>query len=250
MSLSRLRPTRSRPKDRPFDERKSKSSQRKQRAVTPSSSESSLSSKSSELEDSSSSEDGKPLKKANGEKKKNRRMAMPKKGSTSIVSKVAALVKDFADLKMHVVGSREKRKSPIGLKANLWCTNCGRVGHANVECRTYQSVNVVEWVPAREAVRFVTPPSKEDAQVYLVKLSSEDKEEDNSWPDEETMIGRVETRSSSRKKETTLEKSKRDKTGAKKKDSKGKESRELHKDPPPKASESLAKKAKSSAEEL
>ncbi|OAE23804.1 hypothetical protein AXG93_1311s1030 [Marchantia polymorpha subsp. ruderalis] len=64
----------------------------------------------------------KPWKKAN-RKKKNRRMAMHEKGSTSILSKVDALVKDFADLKVHVVGSRYKRKSSTGLRANLLCTN-------------------------------------------------------------------------------------------------------------------------------
>lgn len=122
-------------KDRPLDERKSKSNRGKQRAVTPSSSVSSSSLESSEPEDFSSSEDEKSWKKANGKKKKNRRMAMPEKVSTSIVSTVDALVKDFDDLKVHVVGGREKRKSPTGLRANLWCTNCSRVGHANVECQ-------------------------------------------------------------------------------------------------------------------
>ncbi|OAE27200.1 hypothetical protein AXG93_1598s1020 [Marchantia polymorpha subsp. ruderalis] len=59
-------------------ERKPKSSRQKQRATTPSSSESLSSLESSKAEDFSSSEDEKPRKKANG-KKKNRRMAMPKK---------------------------------------------------------------------------------------------------------------------------------------------------------------------------
>lgn len=137
-----------RPKGRLQDEQKSKSSRQKRRAASSSSSESSASSESSKSEDSSSSEDEKKHKK--GSKKKNRRMAAPEKGTTSIVSKVDALVKDFADLKVHVVGSQNKRKSPTGARPNLWCTNCGRVGHANVECRTYP-VNAVEWVPAWEA---------------------------------------------------------------------------------------------------
>lgn len=63
---------------------------------------------SSKPKDSSFSEDKKPRRKANGKKKM--AMAMLKKGSTSIVLKVDALVKDFADLKVHVVGSRDKRK--------------------------------------------------------------------------------------------------------------------------------------------
>lgn len=133
--------------------------------MTPLSSESSSSSESSEPEDSSSYEDEKSRKKANGKKKKNRRMTMPEKGSTSIVSKVDALVKDFADLKVHVVGGREKRKSTTGLRANLWCTNCGRVGHANVECQAYQPVNAVKWVPAWEANEYYTENLEETAYV-------------------------------------------------------------------------------------
>ncbi|OAE30298.1 hypothetical protein AXG93_3964s1110 [Marchantia polymorpha subsp. ruderalis] len=106
-----------RPKGRVPDERKSKSSRRKRRAASPSSSESFASSESSESEDSSSSEDERKPKKES--KKKNRRMAAPEKGTTSIVSKVDALVKDFADLKVHVVGSRDKRKFLTGARPNL-----------------------------------------------------------------------------------------------------------------------------------
>lgn len=252
-------------------------------------------------------------------------MAAPEKSTTSIVSKVNALVKDFADLKVHVVGSRDKRKSPTGARPNLWCTNCGKVGHANVECRTYP-VNAVEWVPAWEVggyytdapeeaayavqegppttpippaqitcfvpkemattvpqrrlalaaaagppppnacfncgdvghfalncphpqrprgyvpicanckqqghravecnqprvvksqVRFVTPPTKEGVQVNQVEQwkKKEEKEDENRWPDEETMVGRVETRSSTRKKESTSEKAKSVKKDARK----------------------------------
>ncbi|OAE29761.1 hypothetical protein AXG93_810s1020 [Marchantia polymorpha subsp. ruderalis] len=97
-------------KDRSREEQKSKGSRRKRRAATPSSSESSSSSKSSE------SEDEKARKKAN--KEKNRRMVMPKKVSTSIISKVYALAKNFADLKVYVVGNRDKWKSPTGLRSN------------------------------------------------------------------------------------------------------------------------------------
>lgn len=105
------------------------------------------------------------------------------------------------------------------------CSNCRQVGHSSAKCNQPRA--------ARAQVRFVTPPPKEDAQVNLVELSPEDKEEDNSWPDEETMVGRVDHgRTGLRcKKEATLENAKRDKTGTKKKDSKGKESRELQKDP-------------------
>lgn len=61
---------------------------------------------------------------------------------------VDAMAKVFANLKVHVVGSRDKRKSPTEVRSNLWCTNCGMVSHANVKCRPYQPVNTVEWVPA------------------------------------------------------------------------------------------------------
>lgn len=131
-----------RPKDRPREERKSKGSQRKRRAATPSSSEFYSSSEESEPEDSSSFKDKKVKKKDT--KKKNRRMAMPEKGALAIGSKVDALTKEFSDLKVHVVQSRDKRKSPTGIRSNLWCTNCGRVGHANVECRPYQPINTVK----------------------------------------------------------------------------------------------------------
>lgn len=106
-----------RPKDRPREERKSKGSRKKRRAFTPSSSESSSSSEESEPEDSSSSEDEKVKKK--DKKKKNRRMAIPEKGAPAIVSKVDLLAKEFTDLKVHVVGSRDKRKSPTGVRSNL-----------------------------------------------------------------------------------------------------------------------------------
>lgn len=70
-----------RPKGRVRDERKSKSSRRKRQAASPLSSESSASSESSESEDSSSSEyERKPKKES---KKKNWRMAVSEKGTTS-----------------------------------------------------------------------------------------------------------------------------------------------------------------------
>ncbi|OAE34086.1 hypothetical protein AXG93_2891s1100 [Marchantia polymorpha subsp. ruderalis] len=154
-----------RPKDRPREERKSKGSRKKRRTSTPSSSESSSSSEESEPEDSCSFEDKKVKKK--DKKKKNRRMIMSEKGALAIVSKVDALAKEFADLKVHVVGSRDKRKSPTGVRSNLWCTNSGRVGHANVECRPYQPVNTVEWVPAWKVGGNYTEAPEETA--YIVQ---------------------------------------------------------------------------------
>lgn len=91
-------------------------------------------------------------------------------------------------------------------------------------------------------MRFVTPPPKEDAQVNQVELSPEEQDDENRWPDKETMVGRVETRSATRKKESTSEKAKRDKKDAEKKDSKETESREPKKGAPLKTSKSSAKK--------
>ncbi|OAE32221.1 hypothetical protein AXG93_4525s1020 [Marchantia polymorpha subsp. ruderalis] len=80
----------------------------------------------------------------------------------------------------------------------------------------------------------------EDAQVNQVELSPAEKDEDNKWSDEETMVGHVETRSASQKKEVPIEKLKRDKKDAKRKELKSKEL-------PPKTSVSSAKKGESSA---
>ncbi|OAE19810.1 hypothetical protein AXG93_4649s1030 [Marchantia polymorpha subsp. ruderalis] len=240
-----------RPKDRPHKEQKSKSSRRKQRPTTPSSSKSSLSSESSESEDLSSSEEEKTRKKAN--KKKNRRMSMPKKGSTSIVSKVDALAKDFANLKSGCqhgkrVGITRKTQKETAYAVQEE-TPVTPIQQAHIP--RYAPKDMATTVPQpRAQVRFITPPPKEDAQVNQVELSPEDKEEESEWPDEETMMGRVESRSSSCRKEAISEKVKRDKTKAKKKDPKVKEVRELKKIIPPKISESSAKKGKTLAEDL
>ncbi|OAE33663.1 hypothetical protein AXG93_4689s1500 [Marchantia polymorpha subsp. ruderalis] len=99
----------------------------------------------------------------------------------------------------------------------------------------------------RKAIRvgFITPPLKEDAQVNQVEQCPEEQDDENRWLDEETMVGRVETRSAPRKKESTTEKAKRDKKGAKKKYSKETESREQKKGASPKTFESSVKKESS-----
>lgn len=61
------------------------------------------------------------------------------KSLAAIVSKVDALVKDFADLKVHVVGDQDRRKSQLWLRANFWCTTCGKISHANTECTATRS---------------------------------------------------------------------------------------------------------------
>ncbi|OAE24084.1 hypothetical protein AXG93_1535s1000 [Marchantia polymorpha subsp. ruderalis] len=68
-------------------------------------------------------------------------------------------------------------------------------------------------VPPGAMVRFVTPLGKDDVQVNKVKLSLRSKEEDNSWPDKETLVGRVETRSATWRKETSPERGSREKRG-------------------------------------
>lgn len=73
-----------------------------------------------------------------------------------------------------------------------------------------------------------------------VVLSPAEEDEEDEWPDEETMVERVETRSASRKKEAPVEKSKRDKKEAKRKELKPKEL-------PTKTSVSSTKKGESSA---
>ncbi|OAE34472.1 hypothetical protein AXG93_3472s1070 [Marchantia polymorpha subsp. ruderalis] len=115
------------------------------------------------------------------------------------------------------------------------CANCRQQGHTTVECNQPRV--------ARQQVRFVTPPPKEDVQVNQVEQCSKEQDDENRWPDEETMVGRVKIRRATRKKESTAEKAKRDKKGAKKKDSKETESREPKKGAPPKTSESLVKES-------
>ncbi|OAE31931.1 hypothetical protein AXG93_4485s1180 [Marchantia polymorpha subsp. ruderalis] len=103
---------------------KCKRSWRKRRTASTSSSESSASSESSKSEDSSSSEDERKPKK--GSKKKNMRMAAPEIGTTSIVSKVDALVKDFADLKSR---PRERRMPDIPSQCSEVGTRMGSGGY-------------------------------------------------------------------------------------------------------------------------
>ncbi|OAE26915.1 hypothetical protein AXG93_694s1010 [Marchantia polymorpha subsp. ruderalis] len=118
-------------------ERKVKGGRRKRRGATPSSEEPSSAegSTSSEKEETSSSEEDRKKKKRTATKKKGHRRGA-ERGPGDIASKVETLMKDFADLKVHVVGGQDRRKSPAKLRANLWCTTCGQVGHANTECLT------------------------------------------------------------------------------------------------------------------
>lgn len=53
----------------------------------------------------------------------------------------------------------------------------------------------------RPTVRFVTPPAKEDVQVNQVEASLDKNDEEEEWPAEEVMCGRVETRNLRRSKE-------------------------------------------------
>ncbi|OAE20586.1 hypothetical protein AXG93_486s1010 [Marchantia polymorpha subsp. ruderalis] len=135
--------------------RKPKGGRRKRRGATPSSEElsSDEGSASSEEEETSSLEEDRKKKKREAAKKKGHRRANTDKGSGDIASKVETMVKDFADLKVHVVGGQDRRKSPGRLRANLWCTTCGVVGHANTECLTTRPsypVNAIEWAPQWE----------------------------------------------------------------------------------------------------
>ncbi|OAE32319.1 hypothetical protein AXG93_809s1000 [Marchantia polymorpha subsp. ruderalis] len=116
-------------------------------------------------------------------------------------------------------------------------------------CRRYRCDTIDEVITSAEAYETSTLNKRPK------ELSPEEQDDENRWPDEETIVGRVETRSATRKKESTSEKAKRDKKDAKKKDSKETESREPKKGAPPKTSKSLAKKESStkkdkSAEEL
>lgn len=85
------------------------------------------------------------------------------------------------------------------------CFNCGDVGHYAPNC------------PHPRRQRGFVLLCKNCAQVNQVELSPDEKDEDDEWPDEETMVKRVEIRSASRKKEVPVKKSKRDKKDAKKK---------------------------------
>ncbi|KAL3698608.1 hypothetical protein R1sor_012684 [Riccia sorocarpa] len=56
----------------------------------------------------------------------------------------------MADLKIQVVGAQQSRPRSSYQRPNVWCTVCGRSGHANTEChatKTYP-VHQLEWVPA------------------------------------------------------------------------------------------------------
>lgn len=131
-------------------ERKPKGGRRRRRGTTPSSEESSSDENrsSSEEEETSSSEEEKKRKKHGSAKKKGTRRVTTDRAPGDIASKMETLVKDFADLKVQVVGGHDRRKSPGRVRANLWCTTCGAVGHANTECLTTRPsypVNAVEW---------------------------------------------------------------------------------------------------------
>ncbi|OAE33789.1 hypothetical protein AXG93_2337s1040 [Marchantia polymorpha subsp. ruderalis] len=105
-------------------------------------------------------------------------------------------------------------------------------------------------VPPRAMVRFETPPGKDDVQVKKVDLSPEPKEEDNSWLDEDTLIGQVETRSAICKEKSSPEKEKREKRITSAKESKPKGSLAKKEELRPKAPESSAKRDKPLAKDL
>ncbi|OAE22085.1 hypothetical protein AXG93_3084s1010 [Marchantia polymorpha subsp. ruderalis] len=249
----------------PYSTQQAIDSRRKRRPATPSSEESLSSEESSESEDSSSLDDEWHRKKATG-KKKGKRMAMPPKSLNAILSKFDALLKDFADLKIHMIGGQDRRKSSSQLRAKLWCTtwmkiptpntcyNCGGMGHYSPQCPHPR--RQMEYVPLcsncrkpghtaaecdqqpalRPTVGFVNPPSKDDVQVNQLTKSSEKVREDEAWPDDEVMVGKVETRSSARHKEAARESSKKDKRSdsraAKEAKSNPKERRNRKLDPP------------------
>lgn len=80
-------------------------------------------------------------------------------------------------------------------------SNCVKQGHTTVECDQPQA--------PRPTVRFVTPPNKNDVQVNQVDLSPEKNQEEDVWPKEEVMCGKVETRSAKCLKENLREVHKR-----------------------------------------
>ncbi|KAL2641650.1 hypothetical protein R1flu_009237 [Riccia fluitans] len=68
------------------------------------------------------------------------------------------LLKSFEDLKVQLVKNPERRKSPSATRPNLWCTNCGKPGHANTEFynnSTFVATNSREWVLVYEPNYFV-----------------------------------------------------------------------------------------------
>ncbi|OAE25184.1 hypothetical protein AXG93_4207s1010 [Marchantia polymorpha subsp. ruderalis] len=150
-------------------ERKPKGERRKRRGATPSSEEQSSDEgcTSSEEEETSSSEEDR--------KKKKERLRREEAQS----------------------GKEERpKKSKYGQRRNDYaptCSNCKKSGHTSVEC---------DQSPAnRPTVRFVTPPAKENVQINQVDASSDKNDEEEEWPEEEVMCGRVETRSSKRSKD-------------------------------------------------
>ncbi|OAE24442.1 hypothetical protein AXG93_4443s1010 [Marchantia polymorpha subsp. ruderalis] len=163
-------------------ERKPKGGRRKRRVATPSSEEQSLDEgcTSSEEEETSSSEEEKKRKKRGATKKKGPRRANMDRASGDIASKVETLIKDFADLKVDVSGHHRI----MGKTPSTMARRAKRQPLAN-----------------RPTVRFVTTPAKEDVQVNQVEASSDKNDEEEEWPAEEVMCGRVETRSSRRSKE-------------------------------------------------
>ncbi|OAE34646.1 hypothetical protein AXG93_3267s1140 [Marchantia polymorpha subsp. ruderalis] len=65
---------------------------------------------------------------------------------------------------------------------------------------------ITDQSPASQpTVRFVTPLTKEDVHVNQVDLSSDKNDEEEEWPKEEVMCGRVDTRSSKRSKDDERE---------------------------------------------
>lgn len=91
---------------------------------------------------------------------------MSLKVSSGIVSKVDVLAKDFADSNVHFVEGQDQRKSPTRMRPNLWCTYCGGVGHAIIECRSvgqYHLVKAVEWAPTWESGGYYVENAKDTA---------------------------------------------------------------------------------------
>ncbi|KAL2651377.1 hypothetical protein R1flu_019505 [Riccia fluitans] len=82
----------------------------------------------SSSDDSSSSSEDKVWK----SRRKDRTHRWPKKKERNPFDQ---LVKDMAELKVHIATPKEKRKDGKALRHDLWCILCGNPSHTKEECR-------------------------------------------------------------------------------------------------------------------
>ncbi|OAE29766.1 hypothetical protein AXG93_810s1070 [Marchantia polymorpha subsp. ruderalis] len=214
-------------KDRGSEDHKPKHNRRRRRLATPLFKDSSSLAKSNESEASSSSEEEQPKRKA-AEKKKN--WLCPRGARPPLCTSTGRT--DFHTYSTSATRSRNYGATKTDgaifgsiLRADWnncgaprhWapnypqprrqmeyvslCSNCRMPGHTAVECE--------QQLATRPSLQFVTSANKDNVHVNQVDLSAETEDQYDVWPKDKVLMGKVETRSATCRKDAHLNASNR-----------------------------------------